>query len=395
MSDADVAIIGGGLVGASAALALARAGRRVVLIEAAPPPASSATWDERCIGVNAASIEILGELGVWPAIRSAATPITATHVSEAGRFGVARFTAADAGLDALGCNTPLRAIHAALLDAVHAHPAIELRAPATVSGLVQDAEGVTLSLADGELRAALAVACDGAASPTRGLLGIDAERRDYGQTAVVSTVHVGRDHQGVAYERFTPDGPVALLPRATRVCTLVWTQPTAQATTSLSLEDAAFAAAAQAAFGRRLGTFSQIGRRMAFPLQRVLASQLVAGRVVLAGNAAQTLHPVVAQGFNLGLRDCAALAAVVGGEGDAGAAARLARYVALREGDRRHVAGFTDRLVRLFSNRLPLLAGLRHHGLLGLDLLPLAHRTVMLDSLGLPALARIRAEAGA
>jgi 2-octaprenyl-6-methoxyphenol hydroxylase len=396
--ETEVAVVGGGLVGASVALALAQAGRQVTLVEAAPsPPALSGElpWDERCIGLNAASIEILESLSVWPAIRPHAAPIVATHVSESGRFGVARFTAAEAGLDALGYNTPLRVVHLALLDAMAANPAIRVMTPAMVGAVIQDDKGVRLKVqADAgmvELRAALVVACDGAQSPLRTQLGLIAEQRDYAQTALVSAVRVSRPHLGVAYERFTPDGPIALLPRAEGICTLVWTQPGDEAERRAELDDETFIHELQSAFGQRLGRLSSPGRRMRYPLRRVYAPETVSGRVVLAGNAAQTLHPVVAQGFNLGLRDGLALAVAAGSAGDPGRAEVLARYRALRADDRRQVAGFTDALVRLFSNRLPVIAGLRHLGLFGLDVLPVAHRSIMLQNLGLPALARIRA----
>lgn len=389
----DVAVVGGGLVGASAALAMARAGRSVALVEPSRAAAPEPAWDERCIGLNAASIEILRELGVWDGIAGEAAPIRSTVICEAGRPGSVRFTAADAGLDALGCNTPLRAIHGALLDALPASGARMMQGRA-VAAMDAGDDAARLTLDDGStLDTRLVMACDGTDSPLRARAGIAAESRDYGQTALVSTVEVARAHDGCAWERFTPQGPMAVLPRASGRCTVVWSQPHADTAALSALDDDAFAARLHAAFGPRLGAFGAGGRRMCWLLRRVFATRVTAPRLLLAGNAAQTLHPVAAQGFNLGLRDCAAAAAVAGAHADPGSEAALARYAALRADDRRAVSAFTDRLVRLFSNRMPGLAGLRHLGLTGLAVTPAAHREVLLQNLGLPALARLRAVA--
>ncbi|WP_043768720.1 FAD-dependent monooxygenase [Algiphilus aromaticivorans] len=389
--DCDVAVVGGGLVGASAALAMSRAGLSTVMIEPVPVAPAEPAPDERCIGLNAASVVILKDLGVWSHIEGEAAPIRSTLVNEAGRLGSARFSAADAGLEALGYNTPLRAVHAALLDALKATDA-ELRHGAAVAAMQAEDDAASLQLDDGSsLRARLVVACDGTDSPLRAAAGIPTEAFDYGQTALVSTVDVQRDHGGCAWERFLPGGPLAVLPRGERRCTLVWTQAHGDTTVTATLKDEAFCAAVQKAFGSRLGSFSNPGRRMRWPLRRVVATRITAPRLLLAGNAAQTLHPVAAQGFNLGLRDCAAAAAVAASASDPGGESALSRYAELRAEDREATIAFTDRLVRIFSNRWPGLAGLRHLGLTGLGVLPAAHREVMLQNLGLPALARLRA----
>lgn len=386
----DVLIVGGGLVGASLAVALSGRGLRITLVEAAAPPASRPSWDERTIALNLASEAIFRQLGVWPPILEAAAPILATHIGEQGRFGVARFSAEQAGFPALGYNVPVRAIGEALMTAVQAADDVQLRCPARLSELQTESDHVQVRIdAAGEpattLRARLLVAADGAHSVVRQQLGIGAEQRDYGQSAVLSTVVPGRDHRGVAYERFTPEGPVALLPRPQGQCAVVWTVSHARAQEILALDEAAFLNQLQAAFGRRLGRFGRAGRRSAYPLTRVLSDELTAPRVVFAGNAAQTLHPVAAQGFNLGLRDVATLAAQVQPGSDPGAVDNLAQYRDRRRADRNRVAGFTDHLVRLFSNRVPALSQLRHLGLLGLDMLPAVKQQVMRQNLGLAA----------
>ena len=263
MNDYDLAIVGGGLVGASLAVALHGSGLRVALIEAAAPPLAEAAWDERCIGLNEATRRIFDSLGVWGAMCGDAEAIAATHVSEQGRFGVARFHASEAGLDALGYNTPLRAIHGSLLQRVRDSGAATLLCPARVDDVQVDGEYVHLHGAalDGGLRARLLVAADGARSPIRQRFGIATEAHDYAQTAIVSSVRTQREHAGIAHERFTPDGPIAVLPRPGRVCTVVWTVPTDVAERLLALSEAAFLQALQAAFGHRLGQFSALGRR--------------------------------------------------------------------------------------------------------------------------------------
>jgi 2-octaprenyl-6-methoxyphenol hydroxylase len=395
----DIAIIGGGLVGASLAVALAPLNLRIVLVEAATPPASAPSWDERCIALNAASQQIVAGLGLWDALAPSVAPITSTHISERGRFGVARFSAEQAGLPALGYNVPMRAIGAVFADAA-ASTALQTLAPAKLRSLQPATDCVHLSIdAESgaiELRAQLVIAADGARSTVRGLLGIGAESRDYQQSAIVTAVRPQRAHRGVAYERFLPSGPLAVLPKPDdaqgHACSLVWTVATEQCAAYLAMSDADFLAAAEAAFGERLGRFHALGRRGAYPLERVLSERLSAPRVLFLGNAAQSLHPVAAQGFNLGLRDVATLADVLAEPGDRGAAERLARYQAQRESDRARVAGFTDTLVRVFSNAVPGLRSLRHLGLLALDLTPPLKQAVLQQNLGygsaVPQLAR-------
>ncbi len=394
----DVVIVGGGLVGASVALGLADTPLRVALIEPAPPAAAPATWDERCIALNEASHRILRALGVWPELARTAAPILSTHISEQQRFGVARFSAQEAGLEALGYNIPIRRIGEALWQRVVSRGRCTIITPARLSGIDGGADGVTLHLEDGaQLDARLVVAADGMNSPLRAWLGLAAERRDYGQSAIVTAVRSARPHRGCAYERFTPEGPIALLPKpweaAENLCSLVWTTPTEQVETRLNWSDETFIGHAQETFGERLGRFSTLGQRQAYPLVRVMSERLTAPRVVFVGNAAQSLHPVAAQGFNLGLRDAATLSELLAAhQGDAGAAEVLERYAALRSDDRSRVAEFTDRLVRLFSNRVPGLRGLRHLGLLALDLAPPVREAVLWQNLGFggytPAAAR-------
>lgn len=388
----DVAIVGGGLVGASLAVRLAGTALRVALIEAATPPASAPDWDERCIALNDASHRILSSLGVWPALAADAEAITATHISEKGRFGSTRFTADEAGLAALGYNVPLRAIGAALSQAMANTPDLTVLQPARVTAISESADDVALTVLDGagerRLRARLVVAADGAQSSIREQLGLIAQTRDYHQHAIVSAVRLSRPHHGVAYERFTPDGPMALIPKPDDAASLVWTVPSERVDDMLAWSDDDYLAAAQATFGGRLGRFTALGARRGWPLARVMSDTLVAGRTVFIGNAAQSLHPVAAQGFNLGLRDVANLAERIVGVADCGDEVLLRDYAATRRSDRERVSGFTDLLVRAFSNRTPGLAQLRHWGLVAADLMPPVREALLrqhLGHLGLPS----------
>lgn len=397
MSDAlyDVAIVGGGLVGCSLAVALAAQRRKVALIEAFAARDPAPSWDERCIALNAGSRRILESLGLWDAIAPQAEPITSTHISERGRFGAARFSAAQAGLPALGYNTPLRAINRALWARTR-EAGTEIRCPATLEGLDVLSDRVHLRLSGSTLEARLLVAADGARSAVREQLQLPAETREYGQSALVTAIRPKYAHGGVAYERFLPTGPLAILPKPRDLqgpaCSLVWTLPTEQLAEYEALSEAAFLARAMEQFGERLGPFLALGHRQSYALTRVMSEQLRAPRTAFIGNAAQSLHPVAAQGFNLGLRDAASLAEQLQGAADPGAESLLSDYAAQRQRDRQTVADFTDRLVRLFSNELPGLRGLRHLGLMALELDSPARERILRQNLGLggpvPELAR-------
>jgi 2-octaprenyl-6-methoxyphenol hydroxylase len=247
------------------------------------------------------------------------------------------------------------------------------------------------------IAARLVVAADGAKSLVREQAGIGSDHWDYGQTAIISTMTTQRFHDYVAYERFTPDGPIAVLPLADGRCGIVWTRPPQEARRVLALPDADFLAELQRAFGFRLGRLLRIGARHSYELGLARSARHVAERLAVVGNAAQALHPIAGQGFNLGLRDAASLAEVIAdaraeGAGDAGDPAALAAYAAWREEDQRRIVAFTDGLVRLFANPLGLLRGLRGAGLLAFDAFPPAKDAMARLSVGasgrIPRLAR-------
>jgi 2-octaprenyl-6-methoxyphenol hydroxylase len=395
----DVAIVGGGMVGASLAAALAGSGRRVLLIEsAAPGGGSQPSFDERTTALGNASRRIFEGLGVWEAIAPEAQPIRAIHVSDAGRFGFARLSAAEQGIDAFGYVVANRRIGAALWEALRRAPDLELRVPAQVSDVQISAEGVTLevtgeSAVPERLLARLVVAADGAHSQIRAAAGIAAAVEDYEQLAVVANVAADVAHEGWAYERFTSAGPLALLPLHDGSRAVVWAAAPARAQHLLAMDESAFLADLQAQFGWRAGRFTRVVRLGAYPLRLTRAAATVGVRTVLIGNAAQALHPVAGQGFNLGLRDAAILAELLCGDGeDPGTGERLERFASWRARDRSGVTHFTDGLVKLFGDSRPGLGLLRDLGLLMFDLTPPAKRALARVSLGFggpsPRLAR-------
>jgi 2-octaprenyl-6-methoxyphenol hydroxylase len=400
----DITIVGGGMVGASLAVALAPLGLKVALIEAVPLGTQAhPSFDERTTAISNGSRRILDTLGVWAEVSSSATPIRKIHVSDQGRFGFARIDAAEQGLAAMGYVVPNRALGAALWNRLRAGSGIDITCPAQVSRVTAAAHAVTLEVSAPQtairIDTRLVVAADGVQSAVRAAFGVDAQSRDYEQTAVITTVLPQKFHDGVAYERFTANGPLALLPLEGGRCTLVLTLGKDQAEAALGWSDAEFLAEVQRRFGFRLGRFLKVGRRVPYPLSLTRAARTSEGRCVIIGNAAQGLHPVAGMGFNLGLRDAASLAELIAEHRhesgfDPGDAALMAEYDAWRASDRGGVIAFTDGLVRTFANPLGLVQRLRDLGLLAFDLLPPAKATLSRLSSGsggrtrIPKLAR-------
>jgi 2-octaprenyl-6-methoxyphenol hydroxylase len=395
----DIAIAGGGMVGASLAVALAPLGLKIALIEAVPHgDASQPSFDERTTALSNGSRRILEALGVWSGVSSLATPIRKIHVSDQGRFGFARIDAAEQGLTAMGYVVPNRALGTALWSRLQAHANVHVHCPAQVSRIQGGAHAVTLEIAQGEasarLDAKLVVAADGVQSAVRNAFGVDAQSRDYEQTAVITTVLPQRFHDHVAYERFTGSGPLALLPLEDGRCTLVLTLNRATAEAAMAWSDEEFLAEVQRRFGFRLGRFLKVGRRVPYPLSLSRAERTSAERCVIVGNAAQGLHPVAGMGFNLGLRDVASLAELIAERRheprfDAGAAGLRAEYDAWRAADRAGVIAFTDGLVRMFANPSSVVRRLRNVGLLAFDLLPPAKAALSRLSSGAAAGGRV------
>ncbi len=399
--EVDVLIVGGGLVGASLACALGQAGVRTRVVETSPLGGESrSAYDERSIALAQGSQRIFSGLGLWSELESAVCPIHTIHVSDRGHFGFTRLRREQEGVPALGYVAAASVLGDVLARGVARLDAVQFEAPAQLAAFHIDAEGVSAQIEaagrSSACRARLLVAADGAHSTVRDQLGIRSLRHDYHQSAVVATVGIDRAHEHVAYERFTDSGPLALLPLSEDRMALVWTLRAQDCDAIMELADDAFLERLQERFGYRLGRFTRVGVRRAFPLQLLRAAESIRPRMALVGNAAHTLHPIAGQGFNLGLRDVAALVDVIlesrRAGGDFGELAVLRRYARWREADQRRVALFTDSMVRLFGQSLPAVAWLRDAGMLALDLCPPAKRWFGRMTMGragrLPRLAR-------
>ena len=401
----DVLIIGGGLVGASLAIALDRLGLVVGLVEAAPPGSLPAVFDERNLSFAEATVNALGALGVMQKLRAPAAAIERIHVSRSGDFGRTLLEAARHGRGEFGRVVVARdfgeALEARLGELRHLRRYRPLRFVALAAG-TEDARVVRVAGGGGEhlLRTRLLVAADGTRSGVRAALGIGVDEHDYAQTLFVTRLRAERVPDGTAYERFGNDGPTALLPRGDRHFGLVHGVARDEADAVAALDDAAFLARVQAAFGWRVGRFLSCGPRSAYPIAGVMAQALTAPRAVLVGNAAQTIHPIGAQGFNLGLRDALTLAELVedamhdGAGFDCGDATLLARYAQRRSDDRQRTVAFSDGLARLTANDSGLLRPLRSLGLLAADRLPSAQAFLVGAAMGyrgdVPELCRSR-----
>src|SRR5688500_2284615 len=375
--DHDVLILGGGLVGSALACGLDGVGGVVGQVEASAPQAGPTGLDDRNHALAGASLDALAAPGVRPRLPPAPAPIRRIHVSRAGAFGSVRLEAADVGQDAFGGVVLARELGHALESRLADCRALVRHRPARVLEVQPDADGPRVRIArdGGEtwLRTRLLVAADGRDSLARAAFGIDARRHDYGQQLIVCSLETERAPDGTAYERFTDDGPVALLPMAGGHYGAVCAVAGADAARVLALADADYADYFQQRFGWRAGRVRRVGARSGHPLVGSIADRIVAPRLVVMGNAAQTLHPIGAQGFNLGLRDALTLAELIeadlkhAGRADPGSAALLDAYAQRRREDRARTLAFSDGLAKLTANPAPLLRPLRSLGLLVAD----------------------------
>lgn len=392
---ADVVIIGGGMVGASLALALKGSGLSVGLIESQQAVDSDnsapVSFDERHLALSQSSRRILAAIGVWSELGRFATPIQQLHVSEKGRFAQTRMHAEEIGLDALGYVIIARALGQTLWQQLLQQSYVTVFSPATVESFEQDSQSVRLGIQhagkSSTLAASLCVFADGSESEGRDRLGLSYRRVDYHQTAMVATVSTERPHQFTAYERFTPQGPFALLPKGPDKMGMVFCLPTEQARKHLELGDEEFMQAANERFGRRLGRFTAIGQRHSYPLQLLDSAQHFQGRSLILGNAAHTIHPNGAQGLNLCLRDVAGLRDTVlnsiAEKQDIGSRQCLQAYMDARIQDQQRVVNFSDGLVEWFYNDKPVKKCLRSLGMTGIECIKPVKQHLALQSTGL------------
>lgn len=373
----DVIIHGGGIAGATLALALAHSQpqlRLAIIERQLPHKHQQGGFDARCIALSQGSCQRLNRIrltpqgaSLWQAIEKIATPIQQIHVSDRGHAGLVQFSAQEFGLAALGAVVELSQVGQLLLQQLALLPQIDYFCPDEIIKLQISEQAIQVELKSGQpLSAKLLVGADGTYSKVAQLAGIESELlQDYQQTAIITNLQLQQAHQYQAFERFTEQGPIALLPLGHNRMTLVWCVK--QAAPLLALDEAAFLAQLQQTFGWRLGKFLQCGKPSAYPLKLVKASQLIKPRLVLIGNASQTLHPIAGQGFNLGIRDVLALVdninqSIQQGQ-DIGDFSRLQSYKTKRYADQQQIIQLTDGLVGIFANQLLPLAIGRNLGL--------------------------------
>ena len=382
----DITIVGGGMVGISLALLLAKQQRWKVMvlesqaIKGASIPDYSPSFDARSTALSWSSRCIFQKIGVWPKIEQHAQAISSIHVSDRGHFGLTRLEAEEAGVDALGY-----VVENSWLGSVLMQQAVEedisLKGAAKITSIHPKAQSMELAIeVDGQQRlinSKLLVVADGTDSACAKTLGIQQHSKAYGHSAIIANISLEQPHGEVAYERFTDQGPMALLPlpefKNTHRCALVWTQPSEQAEALMVSDESAFLSQLQARFGHRLGQFKQLGERAIYPLTLSTSEEQVRRRLVVVGNAAHSLHPVAGQGFNLSLRDIDCLVQCLKDQPqitDVGELEPLLSYQKQRDKDQRNTLMFTDNLSKLFGLSSSMVALGRNSGLLMMDLVP-------------------------
>ncbi|MFW1761898.1 FAD-dependent monooxygenase [Acinetobacter calcoaceticus] len=399
----QVIIVGGGMVGLSLSLMLAKANIAVRLLEAVKYPNYDdqnvapyhSSFDARNTALSRRSVQIYQKLGLWDALQQHATPILQVHITEQGSFGKARLIAEQEKVESFGQVIENAWLGRVLLTQVRQQPLIELIDGVQVTALTQDAEQVHIEAQRGEetlkLESKLLIAADGRDSFSRQAIGVGVDVHDYDQVAIVTTVQTSKPHEHVGFERFSALGPLALLPLPGEYRrSVVW--PVKKGTENEWLgdeNDQHFLSALQQTYGDRAGKFEKTGKRFSYPLSQVLAHKQAVGRVILMGNAAHTIHPVAGQGFNLCLRDADVLVRYLVNQlttsDDLGNPDNLLAYEQSRLSDQQRVIKFCDTVVRGFSNQNPLLKLIRNTGLIAFDVIPGVKPLVANYAMGLKA----------
>ncbi|WP_198077734.1 2-octaprenyl-6-methoxyphenyl hydroxylase [Acinetobacter calcoaceticus] len=399
----QVIIVGGGMVGLSLSLMLAKANIAVKLLEAVKYPNYDdqnvapyhSSFDARNTALSRRSVQIYQKLGLWDALQQHATPILQVHITEQGSFGKARLIAEQEKVESFGQVIENAWLGRVLLTQVRQQPLIELIDGVQVTSLTQDAEQVHIEAQRGDeilkLESKLLIAADGRDSFCRQAIGVGVDVHDYDQVAIVTTVQTSKPHEHVGFERFSALGPLALLPLPGEYRrSVVW--PVKKGTENEWLgdeNDQHFLSALQQTYGDRAGKFEKTGKRFSYPLSQVLAHKQAVGRVILMGNAAHTIHPVAGQGFNLCLRDADVLVRYLVNQlstsDDLGNPDNLLAYEQARLSDQQRVIKFCDTVVRGFSNQNPLLKLIRNTGLIAFDVIPGVKPLVANYAMGLKA----------
>ena len=382
----DITIVGGGMVGISLALLLAAQQRWKILVIESKVMAKnnkteySASFDARSTALSWSSRSVLQKMGIWHNIEQHTQAISSIHVSDRGHFGLTRLEAEEAGVDALGYVVENSRLGSVLIQQAK-QADISLKGDAKILSFQPKADSMELAIEiDGQqqlINSKLLVIADGANSTSVQKLGISQQRKAYGHSAIIANISLEQAHNKVAYERFTDNGPMALLPltdfKNDHRCALVWTQPSDQADELMAVDGSEFVSQLQARFGDRLGPFKAVGERVSYPLALTTSEEQVRRRLAVIGNAAHSLHPVAGQGFNLSLRDIDCLAQCLidqPQEADVGELEPLLNYQKQREKDQRNTLLFTDNLTKLFGLSSSTVALGRNSGLLMMDLVP-------------------------
>lgn len=397
----DVVVVGGGLVGASFALNLSQqindSAYSILVVEAVDSTNfdQQPSFDSRSTALSFGSRQIFETMKLWPAITPLVEPIIEIQVSDRGHFGRTTLSSAEQGVEALGYVIENRELGDVLGRAMQTSSGVSLLAAATITQIKPCRSGMELTVAREEqltkLSAKLVVLADGGRSSICEGLGIDQTKTDYGQHAIITNVAFERPHSGVAFERFTESGPLAVLPlsdfQKSNRGSLVWTVSESSREELLSCHEETFRSMLTQYFGERLGRIMQVGKRAAYPLSLTLAKEQVRPGLVLLGNVAHTLHPVAGQGLNLALRDSAALVRqlVIAKEQqvDPGEVKSLQAYLESQNQDQFESVLFTDQTVKLFSNNQWGQSAIRKLGLLGLELMPSIRSRFARSAMGL------------
>ncbi len=397
----DIIIVGGGMAGATMALALAPLAINIAVIERHPyqDEQSQPSFDDRCLALAWSSRQIYQAMGIWDKLmqreHDGFTAIKNIHISDRGYFGVTRLDCQQYGVDALGYVVESRVMGEVLLEEMQQYDNIHIFSPAIIEQQNIDEQQVNLAVLFNQkhikLSADLMIIADGVNSATRQALGIQVNQQAYAQTAIIANIETQMAHNNIAYERFTDSGPLAILPLSRGRCSLVWSARDVEVAGIMALNDTDFSQALQQRFGYRLGQITKVGHRAAYPLvlmtinNDTLAHQR---RIALIGNAAHGVHPVAGQGFNLGLRDISALAELIAQQmqqhkqGDAGDQRLLSAYWQWRQADIRQVSQVTNGLIKLFSNHSVGLALLRNTGLLMTDIISPVKHAIAQEAMG-------------